>query len=91
MANSSYIHDSVHQLSTLSVVTLRPVVPGSTLAKDEVVRPEQHAVWPRPHRVHCTWFQVHQDAPGHVLAATLASPIGTNFLVVDIEPLSLEL
>jgi hypothetical protein len=38
---SDYIKDLIDQLSTFSVVTLGPVVTGSGLTEDEVVRSEQ--------------------------------------------------
>ena len=65
-------------------MTLGPVVAGSRLSEHEVVRSEDSTVGPRPHRVHGAGLQVHEDGPGHVLAAG-------GLVVVDIDPLKLKL
>ena len=66
---------------TLGVVTLGPVVTGSRLTKDEVVRTEDLSVGPGPgtalvmtiitnvsvpDTVHCTRLKVNQDSPGNI-------------------------
>lgn len=38
------------------------------LTKDEVVWPEDLPKGTRPHRVHCSWFQVHQHCTRDILA-----------------------
>jgi len=53
---SNDIEDGVDQLSTLSVVTLSPVVTGTTLTEDEVVWSEKLTEWASSDGVHCAWF-----------------------------------
>ena len=65
-------------------MTLSPIVAGPRLSEDEVVGSEDLTEGPRPHAVHGPWLQVHEDSPGHVLAAA-------GLVVVDIDPLQLEL
>ena len=65
-------------------MTLGPVVAGPGLSEHEVVGSEDRAVGSRPHAVHGAGLQVHEDSPGHVLAAA-------GLIVVDIDPLQLEL
>ena len=65
-------------------MTLGPVVSGSGLSKHKVVWSEDLTEGAGPHAVHGAGLQVHEDGPGHVLAAG-------GLVVVDIDPLKLEL
>ena len=80
---SDNIEDTVHQLGPLGVVTLGPVVPSSRLAKHEVVRTKKSSIRSRPHAIHGSWFQIHQDGSWHIFAST-------SLVVVDVDPLQLE-
>jgi hypothetical protein len=55
-------------LPTFSVVALGPVVSGSGLSKDEVVRTEDASEGAGPDRVHGAGLQIQEDGPRHVLA-----------------------
>ena len=68
---------------TFCVVPLGPVVTSSRLSKHKVIRSEDLSKGTGPHAVHGAGLQVHQDGPGHVLAAA-------GLIVVDIDPLELE-
>ena len=65
-------------------MTLGPVVAGPGLSEHEVVGSEDLTIGSGPHAVHGAGLQVHEDGPGHVLAAG-------GLVVVDIDPLKLEL
>ena len=60
------VEDGVDELSTLSVVTLGPVVTGSGLAEDEVVRAEELAEGAGADGVHGAGLQIHEDSTGHI-------------------------
>merc|ERR1719410_3333400 len=77
------VEHAVHQLRTLCVVALGPVVASPALSEDEVVRPEDLAIGSAPHRVHRAWLEVDKDGPGNVLA-----PGG--LVVVHVDPLQLQ-
>ena len=64
-------------------MTLSPVVSSAGLAEHEIVGSEDLTEGAGPHAVHGAGLQVHQDGPGHVLAAA-------GLVVVDVDPLQLE-
>lgn len=76
------VEDRVDELGTLSVVTLGPVVSGTALTKDEVVRAEEASQRSTTDRVHCSRLQVNQDGAGNVFASSC-------LIVVDIDALEL--
>lgn len=63
------VEDGVHQLCTLGVVALGPVVSGTGLAEDEVVRTKEPAVYAGADSVHGSGLQVEEDGSGDVFAA----------------------
>ena len=65
-------------------MTLGPVVAGPGLSKHEIVWSEDLTEGAGPDAVHGAGLQVHEDGPGHVLAAG-------GLVVVHIDPLKLEL
>ena len=77
------IQNGVDELSTLRVVTLRPVVTGTTLTEDEVVRAEEVAEGARAHRVHGAGLEINEDSTGHVL-------VRADLVVVHVDPLELK-
>jgi len=78
------IQDGVDELGALGVVTLGPVVTGTTLAEHEVVRSEDLSEWSTSHRVHGAWLEVDEDGARHVLAAG-------GLVVVDVDSLQLQI
>jgi hypothetical protein len=77
------VKDSVHELSTLSVVTLGPVVACAGLAEDEVVWTEQLTEWARADGVHGAWLQVHEDGTWNIAASS-------GLIVVNVDAFNLK-
>ena len=100
------IENLVDKLSTLSVMTLGPVVAGTGLAKDEVVGAEELAEGAGTDGVHGTGLEIDEDGTGNILVAgslnqaALARPAmrhegfggsRTHLVEVDVHALELEL
>jgi hypothetical protein len=64
-------------------MSFSPVVSGSGLSEDEVVRPEDLTVGTGPDRVHGSGFEVDEDCPWDVLSSW-------GFVVVDVDALQLQ-
>merc|ERR1719421_2119309 len=64
------VQHGVDQLGTLGVVTLGPVVTGTSLAEHEVVRAEDLTVRAGTDGVHGTGLQIHEHSAGHVATAS---------------------
>jgi hypothetical protein len=77
------VEDGVDELGTLGVVALGPVVTGTGLSEDEVIRAEDLAEGAGADGVHGAGLQVHQDGAGHVAAAG-------GLVVVHVDTLQLE-
>lgn len=77
------IDDVVDELSTLSVVTLGPVVTSTGLAKDEVVGTEELTEGTGTDSVHSTRLEIDEDGTGNVLVAA-------GLVEVDVHTLELE-
>mmetsp|Transcript_22833 Transcript_22833/g.34274 ORF Transcript_22833/g.34274 Transcript_22833/m.34274 type:complete len:314 (-) Transcript_22833:77-1018(-) len=60
------VHNAVHQFSSLSIVTLGPVVTSTRLSKDKVIRAEDLAHVTSANGVHCSWLQIRQNRSGDV-------------------------
>ncbi|GMR35947.1 hypothetical protein PMAYCL1PPCAC_06142, partial [Pristionchus mayeri] len=78
------IEDLVHELGSLGVVSLCPVVSCSTLAEDEVVGAEHGSVGSSADRVHGSGLQIDEDGAGNILSSA-------SLIVVDVDPLQLEI
>ena len=74
------VHDRVHELGALGVVALGPVVAGTALAKDKVVRAEQMAQRARADRVHCARLEIDQHGAWHVLVVRRLVVVHVNAL-----------
>mmetsp|Transcript_3263 Transcript_3263/g.5367 ORF Transcript_3263/g.5367 Transcript_3263/m.5367 type:complete len:233 (+) Transcript_3263:1320-2018(+) len=77
------IKDRVNELSTLSVVTLSPVVTGTSLAEDKVVRAENLTIGTRADGIHGTGLKIHEDGTGDIAASS-------GLVEVDVDALKLE-
>ena len=80
---SSNIENGVNEFSTFGVVTLGPVVSGSGLTEDEVVRSEELTERSCSNGVHGAGFQIHKDGSGDVSSSG-------GFVVVDVDSFQLE-
>merc|ERR1719272_2726186 len=77
------IEDGVDELSTFGVMSLGPVVTGTSLTEHEVVGAEELSEGSSTDGVHGTGLEIHEDGAGDVTA--------TGSLVeVDVDPLELE-
>merc|ERR1711935_219528 len=77
------VENRVDELSTLSVVALGPIVPGTGLSEDEVVWAEELTEWASTDRVHGTRLEVHEDGTGYVATAS-------SLIVVHVDALQLQ-
>jgi hypothetical protein len=78
-----HVKHRVNELSALSVVTLGPVVTGTSLTKDEVIRAEQLTKRTSTNRVHGTGLEVHENCAGNVTTTS-------GLVEVDVDALQLE-
>ena len=77
------VQNGVDEFGTFGVVTLGPVVTGTSLAKHEVVGAEKLTERTGTDGVHGTGFQVHKDGSGHITSTG-------GFVVVDVDSFKLE-
>ena len=80
---SDDIKNRVDQLSSLCVVTLGPVVTGTSLSEDEVIWAENLTVWSRSNTIHGTRLKIHKDGSWDISTSG-------GFVVVDIDSLELQ-
>jgi len=80
---SDDIEDGVDEFSTFSVVTLGPVVTGTTLSEDKVVRSEELSEWASSDGVHCAWFEIHKDSSWDISSSG-------SFVEVNVDSFELE-
>jgi hypothetical protein len=78
------IKNLVDKLSTLSVMSLSPVVTGTGLTENEVVGAEKLSEWAGTDSVHGTGLQIDEDGTGNVLVAG-------SLVEVDVHALELEI
>lgn len=65
-------------------MTLSPIIPGSSLAEDEVIGPKNLAIGPRADTVHGSGLQIHQHCSRHI-------PTSTGLVEVDVDSLQLQI
>ena len=80
---SDNIENGVNELSSLSVVTLGPVVTSTSLSEDEVIRSEELTERSSSDGVHGTGLEIHEDGSGDVSSTS-------GFVVVNVDSLQLE-
>lgn len=78
------IENGIDQLGTFGVMTFGPVVAGTGLAEDEVVRAEDLAERTGSDAVHGTGFKIHEDGARDV-------PAAGSLIVIDVDPLELKI
>jgi len=81
---TDHIEHGIDELCTLGVMAFSPVVSGSRLAENEVVRPEDLAVGSGPDAVHGSGLKIHENSPRHV-------PPTVCLIVVYINPFELKI
>jgi hypothetical protein len=77
---SNDIKDGIDEFGTLGIMSFGPVVTGTGLSEDEVVWSEELSEWSSSDRVHCTWFEIHEDGSWNV------STTG-SFVVINVDSL----
>ena len=80
---SGNVEDGVNEFGSLGVVSLGPVVSGSGLSEDEVVRSEKLTEGSSSDGVHGSGFEIHKDSSGDVSSSS-------GFVVVDIDSFELK-
>ena len=80
---SDNVEDGVDELSSFGVVTLGPVVSGSSLSEDEVVWSEELSEWSSSDGVHGSWFEIHENGSWDVTSSG-------GLVVVNVDSLQLE-
>ncbi len=81
---ANYIQNRINQLGSFGVMSFRPIVAGSRVAENVIVRPENLSIRTGPDRVHRTRFQIDENSPGHVHASA-------GLVVVDIDAFELKI
>jgi hypothetical protein len=67
---SADIEDWVNKFSSFSVVSFGPVVSGSGLSEDKVIRSEKLSERSGSNRVHGTGFKIHKDSSGDISSSS---------------------
>jgi len=78
------IENEVNQLSSLRVVPLGPVVSGTGLTEDKVIRPKDLSIRTRSETIHGSGLQIHKHSPRN-------EPSTARLIVVHIDPLQLQI
>ena len=63
---ADHIKDLIHQFRTFGVMPLCPVVTGTRLTVNEVIRTEELTEWTSTDSIHGARLQVDQDCAGHI-------------------------
>merc|ERR1719458_2058792 len=78
------IKDGIDELSTFGVVTLGPVVTGTSLAEHEVVGTEELTERSGSDGVHSAGLKIHEDSARHIAATS-------GFVIINVNTLELEI
>ncbi len=81
---SGDVEDWVDELSSLGVVSLGPVVSGTGLSEDEIVRSEELTEGSSSNGIHGSGFQVHEYSSGDVSSSG-------GFVEINVDPLKLKI
>lgn len=94
------IKDLVNKLSTLSVMSLSPVVTSARLTEDKVVGTEELTEGTSTDSIHGTWLQIDEDSARNILVAGGLIRVSsaewtccrdTNLVEVDVHALKLKI
>merc|ERR1719362_2056185 len=72
------------ELGTFCVMALSPVVTGTSLSEDKVIRAEKLTEWSSTDGIHSAWLQIHENGTGDVSSSSC-------LVVVDVDSLELEI
>lgn len=78
------IENRVDQLGTFGIVTFGPIVAGSWLSEDEVIRAKDLSKRAGSDAVHGAGFKIHENGPRDV-------PAAGGLIVIDVDPLELKI
>jgi len=67
---SDDVEDGVNKFSSFSVMSLSPVVSGSGLSEDEVIRSEELTERSSSDGVHGSGFKIHQNSSGDITTSS---------------------
>jgi len=81
---SDDIQNGVNEFGSLGIMSLSPVVTGSGLTEDEVVRSEELSERSSSHGVHGSWLKIHEHCSGDVSATS-------SFVIVNVYSLQLQI
>ena len=81
---SNDVKNGVDELSTLSIVTLGPVITSTSLAEDEVIRSEELTERSCTDGVHGSWLKIHEDSTWDISSTS-------SFVVINVDSLELEI
>ena len=81
---SNDIEDGVDKLGTLGVMTLGPVVSGTSLSEYKVIWSEELSERSSSDGVHCSWFKIHEDCSWDVSSSG-------GFVEVNVDSFELEI
>jgi hypothetical protein len=81
---SNDVENGVNELSTLSVMTLGPVVTSTSLTEDEVVWSKKLTERTCTDGVHGSWLKIHEDSTWDISTTS-------GFVVIDVDSLELEI
>jgi len=79
---SDNVEDGVDEFSSFSVMSLGPVVTGSSLSENEVIGSEELSEGSGSDGVHCTGFEIHKDGSGDVSSSS-------GFVIINIDSFEL--
>mmetsp|Transcript_6982 Transcript_6982/g.11591 ORF Transcript_6982/g.11591 Transcript_6982/m.11591 type:complete len:399 (-) Transcript_6982:117-1313(-) len=80
---SDNIHDGINELSSLSVVTLGPVISSSRLSENKVIRAEELSERSRTDGIHGTRLKIGQNSTWNVTTSL-------SFVEIDVDALELK-
>jgi hypothetical protein len=76
------IQNLIDKLSTLSVMSLRPVVTSTRLAEDEVVGAEELTERTSTDSIHSTWLQIDEDGARNILVTGSLARVNCDLAIV---------